>query len=285
MKLHLAAATVLLTFSSAAFAASNQFERTLSVSAQPDLYLSTGSGNVTIHAGDGSQIHIVGRVHAGWAAFNDIQQRIDRIIANPPITQNANEVHVGEATSHSLFDNITIDYDVAVPTDTALNLHTGSGDIVVENVGRFLTASSGSGNVSAHGIHGPADLGSGSGDLVLEDTGTGDIKAKTGSGNIKISGLNGSLTTRSGSGDTQVSGRLTGPANLSSGSGNIKLQLPSDARFNLEASTGSGDIHVDYPGAPKQSDTSRHHLTAAINGGGQPLEVRTGSGDVEIKSH
>jgi DUF4097 and DUF4098 domain-containing protein YvlB len=76
-----------------------------------------------------------------------------------------------------------------------------------------------------------------------------------------------------------------GSANLSSGSGNIKLHLAPDAHFNLEASTGSGDIRVNYPGAPEQGANSRHHLTAPINGGGTPLEVRTGSGDVEIDSH
>jgi DUF4097 and DUF4098 domain-containing protein YvlB len=282
MKIHMATACVTMAISTAAFAASNQFERTLSVSAQPNLYLSTGSGNITIHPGSGSQIHIVGHIHAGWAAFGDIQSRINQIIANPPIKQEGHDVHVGETNDHSLFNNISIDYDVSVPADTALNLHSGSGDIVTNQVGRYLTASSGSGNVSAHGIHGPADLGSGSGDIVLDETGAGDIKAKTGSGNIRISGLNGGLTTRSGSGDTEVSGRLNGPANLSSGSGDLRLRLPSDAHFDLEASTGSGDIHVDYPNAPKQSDTSRHHLTAAINGGGPPLEVRTGSGDIEI---
>lgn len=283
MKLPLATATFLLLTSVAAFAASNQFDRTLNVSAQPDLYLSTGAGNVTIHAGGGNQIHIVGRVHAGWAAFADINERIDRIVANPPITQSGNEVRVGETRDYrGLFDNISIDYDVTVPADAALNLHSGSGDIVIGHAGRYLSATSGSGDISAHGIHGAADLGTGSGDIVLEDSGAGDIKAKTGSGSIKIAGLNGSLTTRSGSGDTVASGRLTGPASLSSGSGSIKLTLPPDARFNLEASTGSGEIRVNYPGAPRQGDNSRHHMTAAINGGGQPLEVRTGSGDVEV---
>lgn len=284
MKLQLLATTLLLTVSTVASAASNQFERTLNVSAQPDIYLSTGSGNITVHPGAGNQIHIIGHVHAGWAAFGDIKERIDRIVANPPIVQNGNEVRIGESNNHGLFDNISVDYDVSVPSATALNLHSGSGDIVSNQVGRYLSATSGSGNITAHGVHGPSDAGTGSGDITLEADGAGDMKVKTGSGNIKIRGLNGSLTSRTGSGDTQAYGRLAGPANLSSGSGNIKLHLTPDAKFNLEASTGSGDINVNYPGSPKQNDSSRHHLTGAINGGGIPLEVRTGSGDIEIAS-
>lgn len=287
MKLQIFAATLVLTFTTLttnASAASNRFDRTLNVSAQPDLYLSTGAGNITIHPGSGNQVHITGRVHAGWAAFGDIKQRIDRIVANPPIVQKGNEIRVGEVNSHGLFDNISIDYDVSVPTSTALNLHSGSGDVVVDDVGRYLSATSGSGDITAHGIHGASELATGSGNIALEQASPGDVKIKTGSGDIKVRNLDGSITSRSGSGDTQVFGRLTGPSGLSSGSGNIKLHLTADAKFNLEASTGSGDIRVNYPGAPTQGGNSRHHITAPINGGGAPLELRTGSGDVEIDS-
>ncbi len=285
MKLRLLAGALLLTVSTAAFASDSQFERTLNVSAQPDLYVSTGSGDITIHAGSDNQIHVVGHVHAGWAIFGDVQARIQNILNNPPIVQDGNTVRVGESNDHGLFNNISIDYDVSVPAAVALNLHSGSGDIVVKNVGRYLSATSGSGDLRAHGINGPAELGTGSGDIELEQTGQGDVKAKSGSGDINIHGLNGSLTARSGSGSINVDGRVVGGGNLANGSGDIKLHLPADAHFNLEASTGSGDIHVHFPGAPRQDDGSRHHLTASINGGGATLEVHTGSGDVEIDSH
>jgi hypothetical protein len=291
MKIQLLTAVAILMISTAAFAADSQFERTLSISAQPDLYVSTGSGNVTIHAGNDNQIHVVGHVHAGWSLFGmsgsagGIKDRIQRIVDNPPIVQSGNTVRIGESTDHDLFNNISIDYDISAPASTALNLHSGSGDIETDNVGRYISAGSGSGNVRTHGVHGPADLGTGSGDVELDQEGQGDVKVKTGSGNIKVHGLNGGFTARSGSGDIDADGRLSGPANLSAGSGNIKLHLTPDAHFNLEASTGSGDIHVNYPGAPEQRDNSRHHLTAPINGGGSPLEIRTGSGNVEIDSH
>ncbi|MGA7157010.1 MAG: DUF4097 family beta strand repeat-containing protein [Acidobacteriaceae bacterium] len=285
MKLRLLAGALLLTVSTAAFASDNQFERTLNVSAQPDLYVSTGSGDITIHPGSDNQIHIVGHIHAGWAMFGDAQSRISRIIENPPITQNGNTVRIGETNDHELFNNLSIDYVITAPVSVALNLHSGSGDITLDHVGRYLSASSGSGDVRAHGVNGPAELGTGSGDITLDELGAGDIKAKTGSGDIKIHGFNGAITARSGSGEIQADGRLSGAASLSSGSGGIHLHLTPDAHFNLEASTGSGDIHVNFPGAPQQTDSTRHHLTASINGGGAPLELRTGSGDVEVDNH
>ena len=275
----------LLAFSTVAFAApapDGNFDRTLSVSAQPDLYVSTGAGNIRVHPGTGNQIHVVGHVHASWSAFGDINARIQRIVDNPPVTQSGNAVHVGEANDRELFNNISIDYEITVPADVALNLRSGSGDIEVDNVGRFLTASSGSGSVRAHGLHGPATLDSGSGDIELEEQAAGDVKARTGSGSIRIHNLNGSFNSKTGSGDIEADGNLVGAANLTSGSGSVRLHIAPTSHFSFEGSTGSGDIRVHFPGAPEQDSHNRHHLTASINGGGPPLVIHTGSGDIEV---
>ncbi len=279
------APVLLLAASPAAVAADNHFERTLNVSSRPDLYVSTNAGDITIHPGSDNQIHIVGHIHAGWTFFGNPQKRIRRIIEDPPITQSGNSIRVGRSGDHDLYNGFSIDYDISAPASVALNLRSASGDILVDHVGRFLSAASGSGDLRAHEINGPAELASGSGDIELDEAGAGDIKAKTGSGDIKVHGFNGGLTVRSGSGDIQADGHLTGPSSLSSGSGDIKLHLTPEAHFNLEAATGSGDIDVNFPGAPRQSDRSRHHLTAPINGGGPSLQVRTGSGDIEINRH
>ncbi len=287
MKLHLLAAltlapAVLLAASPAAMASNNRFERTLNVSSQADLYVSTGVGDITIHPGSGNQIHIVGHIRTGLNLFGNLQGRIQQIVQNPPITQDGNSVRVGDTHGHERYNNISIDYDIAAPASVALNLRSGSGDILVDHVGRFLAAASGSGDLRAHGVDGPAQLTTGSGDIALDEDGSGDIQARSGSGDIQIHGFNGGLTIRCGSGNIQADGRLTGPADLHSGSGDIKLHLTPDAHFNLEAATGSGDIDVNFPGAPRQNNRSRHHLTASINGGGPPLQARTGSGDIEI---
>ena len=283
MNLRLLTTAVILSLTTAAFAA-DTFERTLNVSGPADLYVSTGSGNIRVFPGSDSQIKVVGHIHAAWSAFGDVSNRIQRIVENPPIVQNGDAVRVGESSDRSFFNNISIDYDITVPVTVALNLHSGSGDVEINHAGRYLAASSGSGNVRAHGIHGAAELQSGSGDIEIEQDAPGDVKAKTGSGNVRIHGFNGGLTLRTGSGDVEAEGHLQGESSLTSGSGNIRLHLTPDAHFNLEAETGSGDIRVHFPNAPQQTDYSRHHLTGSINGGGPPLEVRTGSGNVEIDS-
>lgn len=265
--------------------ADNTFDRSISVSAQPDVYVSTGSGFIHVTPGSGSQIHIVGHVHAGWSAFGDVNSRVQHIIDNPPIQQSGNTVRIGDVTDHSLFNNISIDYDISVPADSALNLHSGSGDLDINNVGRFLSASSGSGTLHARGTHGPVDLSSGSGELYLDDAAAGDVKAKTGSGDIRIHGFSGSLMARTGSGSIEADGRLEGGGTIATGSGDVKLRLAPDSKFTFEGMTGSGDIRVNMPGVvAANSESSRHHVTTQVNGGGPALQVRTGSGDIQVTS-
>ena len=274
--------TALLSVTTVALADST-FDKTLNVTGQADLYVSTGSGNIHITPGSNGQIHIVGHVHAGWSSFGDVNSRMQRIVENPPIVQNGNTVRVGEVTDHSLFNNVSIDYDVTVPADAALNLRSGSGDVEVNNVGRFVSAGSGSGNVRVRGTHGPLDLESGSGDLQVDDAAAGDVKAKTGSGNIRINGFSGGLTARTGSGDIEAFGRLQGGGMIAAGSGDVRLHLTPDSHFTVEAATGSGDIRVRMPGVvAANTESSRHHVTTQVNGGGPALQIRTGSGDIDI---
>lgn len=272
---------ILLAFSVAAWADSS-FSRTLQTSNQPDLYVSIGSGHLHITHGSDTEIHVVGHVHAGWSAFGDVGARIRQIVENPPITQAGNTIRIGDSNDRSLFNNISIDYDISVPGDVALNLRSGSGEVEVDHVARFVSATSGTGSVRLQGVHGPAEVGTGSGDIELEQVGLGGVRAKTGSGRIQIHGLDGAVNARTGSGNVEMNGRITSPSSIATGSGTIKLQLSPDSHVTLEASTGSGEIHVKLPGANSADNESRHHLTQSLNGGGPPLEIRTGSGDIEI---
>ena len=272
-------ARILLTAAVLVTAAHADFDRHLATGAQPDLYVSTGSGRIKIFPGTDAEVHVKAHVYAGWNAGGDIQDRIRRISDNPPIQVSGNTIHLGDVPpqDRNLYNNITIDYEISAPRGVALNLRSGSGDIEVDNLGRFLKADTGSGAVRAHGIAGPADLHTGSGDIELQQSAQGEVRATTGSGSVRISGLDGALTARTGSGDIEANGNLLGAAHLQSGSGSIRLHLGQQARYTVDASTGSGTIRV-----PGNRDGDRHHLNQAVNGGGPILEAHTGSGDIEV---
>ena len=258
---------------------SQDFDRTLNVSAQSDLYVSEGSGRIHVFPGADNNIHVKAHLHAGWNVGGDVEERIRQISRNPPIQQSGNTVRIGDVSGEDrhLYNNITIDYEISAPRSVALNLHSGSGDLEIDDVGRFVKADTGSGSVRAHGVAGPADLHTGSGDIELQQVASGEVRAQTGSGSIRINGLSGALTAQTGSGDIEANGQITGTSRLQTGSGSIRAHLGHDAHLNVDASTGSGSIRV-----AGLATSDHHHVSAPINGGGPALEARTGSGDIEI---
>ncbi len=278
------AATVVLTFCAAtcAFAADSKFDRTLSAGSSPNVTVSTGSGYIHLNSGADNQVHIAGIVHSshGWMGNGDADARIEQIVKNPPIVQNGNDIEIGERHNNDLFRNITIDYEITLPRLSTLAVTTGSGDVVVQNVGASLKAQSGAGSVRAHGVSGPATLGTGSGDIEFEQATPGDVKAETGSGSIRLYGLSGALKAGAGSGDIEAEGLPKAVWNLHTGSGSIHLGV-GNAHFNLDADTGSGGINIAQP-ITMQGSMNRQHITGAVNGGGPLVKASTGSGDIQV---
>jgi hypothetical protein len=281
----LALPVVLAAAVASAFAADANFDRTLTVSGSPTVSVATGAGTIHLRPGTGSQVHVMGHVHAsnGWPlGSGDIDARIAQIAANPPITQSGSQVTIGERHSDDdLFRNIIIDYDITLPAASAITASSGSGSLDIEGVGSTLKANSGSGSIRAHGVRGPANLQTGSGSIDLDETAAGDIHAQTGSGTIRINGISGGLYARTGSGSIEATGKPTSDWKIDTGSGSIHLTV-GNAPFTLNANTGSGGIHVTQP-ISMQSDLNRHHISAAVNGGGPTIATSTGSGDIRIQ--
>jgi DUF4097 and DUF4098 domain-containing protein YvlB len=104
----------------------------------------------------------------------------------------------------------------------------------------------------------------------------------TGSGGMELHGVHGSLQAKAGSGTIQAEGSPTGAWSVHTGSGEVKLKLPSDAAFDLDAHTSSGSISIDQPHTV-QGSVGRKEVRGRVGGGGVPVEVETGSGDIQIR--
>jgi hypothetical protein len=258
-----------------ALASEQTFERSLSVNGRVELSVATGSGNIHLTHGSGSQVHIVGRVHTNWGGSED---KVREIAANPPIEQTGNIVRIG--ARHENLHNISIDYEIQAPADAYLEAGSGSGNVTDEGVGENAKLNTGSGNIHATGLHGGFTVGTGSGDVYVEQTGSGDVKANTGSGNIELKTVNGGLKAETGSGDIKIEGAPAADWRLQTGSGSIEL-WPGGTGFTLDASTGSGSIHTD-PEMTVQGSFDRHHITGKVHGGGPIVRAETGSGDVRV---
>jgi DUF4097 and DUF4098 domain-containing protein YvlB len=275
MKIALAAAAALAFAALPALASEATFDRTLTVNGRVELAVSTGSGNIHLTHGSGTQIKIHGRVKSNWGGSED---RVREIAANPPIEQTGNIVRIGG--HHENLHNISISYEIEAPADAFLEASSGSGDVTDDGVGETAKLNSGSGNIHATGIKGGFSVGTGSGNIYAEQSGAGDVKAETGSGNIELRELHGGLRAQTGSGDIKASGSPTSDWKLGTGSGSVEM-WPGNTGFTLDASTGSGSVHTDRE-MSVQGSFDHHHITGRVNGGGPSVRIETGSGDIRI---
>lgn len=275
MKLALVCAAALTLAALPALASEATFDRTLSVNGRVELNVGTGSGNIHITHGSGTEIKIHGRVKSNWGSG---ENRVREIAANPPIEQTGNLVRIGG--HHENYQHVSIDYDIEAPADSFLEASSGSGDVTDDGVGQNAKLNSGSGNIHATGLKGGFNVGTGSGNIYAEQTSQGDVKAETGSGNIELRDLRGGLHAQTGSGDIKVSGSPSSDWKLGTGSGSVEM-WPGNTGFTLDASTGSGSVRTEHEMAV-QGSFDKHHVTGRVNGGGPTVRVETGSGDIHI---
>ncbi len=299
--------------------AQGSFQKTLSVNGTVNLDITTGSGNIHVRTGSGNQVQISGRIRAGnWMGDDDhAQERVNKLEANPPIQQSGNDIRIGHIDDPELRRNISISYEIVVPEKTELHSRTGSGDQQIEGVqgmveigsgsGRLtatnigdsvraetgsgdvevrevkgnLHAKTGSGRIEASAIAGGFEGETGSGNISMQQTAPGSVRAHTGSGGLELHMVRGSLDAQTGSGTIKAEGNPTGTWTLHTGSGDVQLKLASDIGFDLNVRTSSGSLNVEQP-ITVQGNISKKEIHGKVHGGGAPVNVETGSGDVRI---
>lgn len=277
------------------------FERSYTVSGPVELEVSTRSGDISVRNGPAGTVTVRGKIHVGDRWFTGNRQGdVGDIEKNPPITQSGNSIRI----DYLKYRDISVDYEITAPADTAVQTHSGSGDQNMEGltgkvdlqsgsgdmrlreISNDIHVKTGSGDVDAHEISGAFNVETGSGDVRVEANGNGgDSSVRTGSGSVELRGVKGGLRVESGSGDVTISGTQTAAWDVRTSSGTVELQLQPGAAFDLDATAGSGNVTVDGPVTMTvEGDLSnaRHSMHGKVGGGGPLMTVRTGSGDVHI---
>lgn len=291
----------ILASSLAGFASAiGTFDRSFQVSGPVDLEVLTGSGDITVRNGAAGTVSIHAKIHShnSWLG-GDHKAEVQELQNNPPIRQNGNSIRI----DYVHLNNISVDYEITVPENTAIRTHTGSGDQSVEGLKgnvdlesgsgdlklarltgemRFQT---GSGNVRGHELSGPAKVKAGSGDIEIEEIGAGDVDIRTGSGNITVNGIDGRFRAEAGSGNIHGKGSPKNLWSVRTGSGNVSLYVPADAAFDVDILSHSGTVTLGHPvtttveGRVRESSKS---VVGKVRGGGPMISVHTGSGNIQV---
>jgi hypothetical protein len=148
------------------------------------------------------------------------------------------------------WNNLSINLEVAVPTNL------------------MVSASSVSGDVDVRGAQGDVRANSVSGDVHLDALRASSVQANTVSGDIVVR-------------VDQFTGR--GDLKFNTVSGDVILEVPKAFDADLSMSTVSGDIDSDFQLLMSGNRSNRRSIDARIGGGGRRLDLNTVSGDVKIR--
>ncbi len=199
--------------------------------------------------------------------------------------------------------NVSVDYKLWIPEKASLKAQSISGNVTAEGIGGAADLKAISGNVQITKAAGGAECTSVSGGVVVSGV-TGNAFLKSVSGDIKANMIKGSVEaeTVSGgvelldvseassvrakalSGDVVYRGRINrqGKYSFKAHSGDVVLHLPGDSAFDFDADTFSGGIETDFE-VKVVGKVSPKEMSGTVNGGGATLKVSSFSGNIQLK--
>jgi len=237
----------------------DQWSKSFTVGAAPELRIETSDANVMLRTGGVKTIeaHVYTsgwRIGPGEVHVFDHQSG-DRV-----------EIEVKFPTVHFNWGNRWVKIEVQIPAATKADVRTGDG------------------NIRADGLRAPAKLVTHDGNIDGEGF-EGTLEASSGDGNIHVRGRFTGLDLHSGDGnivaEVAPGSHMAGGWTVHTGDGSVTLRLPDGFAANLDAHTGDGHITVDLP-LSAEGGMHEDSVTGKLNGGGPVLTVRTGDGSVHL---
>jgi DUF4097 and DUF4098 domain-containing protein YvlB len=289
MKTNACAFSLLLLAASPLLSARTEerIDRQFAVQPAGQLVVAIDRGSITVHTHADNEVRVsVSRditrsTKAGEEAF---------LSASPVTFQSQGDVLTIESHASSRSDSWSlfrvqhteISYDITVPAGFQVKLRTASGNIAVSDLAGAARADTSSGSLKFTGVHGTIDGRTSSGSIKVVAC-EGPVNVRTGSGSLTIEDVAGAVqgSTGSGSVTARFSSAPRNDVQLKTSSGSMTLRVADHSAFNLDAATSSGGVRSEVP-VTIVGRAARDRLSGSVNGGGQSLVLRSGSGSIRV---
>lgn len=298
-------------------------EKTFRVGEGGVLTLDTQRGGIEVRAAGSDQVTIVVQRKFNTNDRDQVDRILKDLKMEFTQTGNDVNVLVEHKDSDSFFGwdraRFNLHFIITVPEKYNVDLKTSGGSISVADLhGRATTRTSGGsltfghirgpvtgktsgGGISLQGCDGDADVNTSGGGIHIGEV-MGQVMAATSGGSITIKKAKGSIQAKTSGGGIHVE-EVMGTINASTSGGSVEATLTQQPGADCELSTSGGsitvsmapDIRADVDAATSggrvvtelavtvQGELSKTHLTAAINGGGPKLTLRTSGGSIYLK--
>ncbi|MBI1320324.1 MAG: DUF4097 family beta strand repeat protein [Candidatus Hydrogenedens sp.] len=210
---------------------------------------------------------------------SDVQATLAEVRAEARWQGDTLEVTV-DATNGDWPDGLTVDIELRVPRDSALDLEASNGAIQVEGIDAPVAGDTSNGAISLANVSGAIDAATTNGAIELSDIG-GAVKARTTNGSIVCRDAGGAVDLNTVNGSIEAVHAGADAVRCTTGNGAIRLALAEPHGHELSLSTQTGHLRCDVPldaGARLGGST----LEATLRGGGSLIELRSGNGSIEV---
>ena len=161
------------------------------------------------------------------------------------------------------------------------------GAVVASAIGGAFTAQTSHGRVELERVEGPVEVRVENGAVEARSLRKGALLRASG-GDVSIDGFEGPIDVAVERGDVRLltSAPIVESLSASATGGGIRLEVPAGSRFELEAESRHGELHMGLPGSETIAADAggRSRATATVGGGGAQARV-IADGDVAIEPH
>lgn len=130
-----------------------------------------------------------------------------------------------------------------------LRLNTGNGRVEISRADGRIRVATGNGDIKLEGVGGEVEANTGHGKVDVGDSESLALRANSAMGDIRV--YDGSLRSariNSMVGEIRCEAQLEpGKYEMSTGMGALTIQLPPNVRARIDAQTGFGQVHSDFP--------------------------------------
>jgi len=273
------AVAVLFGFATLIASAQTRKDMKFNVGPGASLTITDDFGPVTVHTAAGSQILATATLHPD-------QMEIDQ-------THSGSRV---ELFTHALQQRpagggARVEFDVTVPPDCAVTIHSSSGPISIEKLRGDVNADGENANIDVRDVgNGHVHLRTLRGTVTLANVTNGHVEITSVSGPVTMSNVGGpNVEVNTTNGKISYTGMFSnnGDYAFTTHSGDIEVFLPENASIDISARSVNGKVEQDFPFQPKQHNpfpvTTGRAFAGTSNSGSSGVQLRSFSGTIRVK--
>ena len=239
--------------------------------------MDTQYGAISVKPGSATQVVVTATLKSGNVEV-DKQQNGNRIQIASHLLKGADQ-QMGQ-----------VDYELLIPPDATVNLHSSTGPLSAERLQGDLTLEGADAVVNIRNVsNGHVHVRTMGGPITLTDVRNGHVEIASISGDVHLKSVTGPLVqANSGSGKIFYDGDFGsgGDYKFTTHTGDIEALVPADVSADFSAHSVMGRVQHDFPLQPKHSRFSveaGRSFFGTVGKAASEVVLRSFSGKIRLK--